>query len=95
MQTAVKQTGGTPQRDSVGRARSEPDLSTYSGRVAARVRALREKRRMAVDDLADDIGVAVQTMYGYENGKSRIPTDLLPAFAKAFGMSVRAFLPEE
>ena len=78
----------------LGRARSEPDLSTYSGRIAARTRMLRTKRRWSVEDLADKVDVAVQTMYGYENGKARIPPDLYPAFAEAFGLSVRAYLPD-
>lgn len=79
----------------VGRARVEPDTDKYSGRVAARVRALRDKRGWSVEELAHKVGVADQTMYGYESGKRDIPPDLYPDLADAFGVTVRAMLPNE
>lgn len=95
MATATKETGGSKSRATVGRARSEPDIERYSGRVAARVRTLRDARKWTVEQLAAKIGVADQTMYGYESGKRDIPPDLFPAIAAAFGLSVRGFLPAE
>lgn len=86
---------GPPRRPFVSRRRVEPNLKTYSGRVAARVRALRDKRGWAAEDLAKKIGVPVKTLYSYESGDRVISPDLYPNLAEAFGMSVRAFLPAE
>ena len=67
----------------VGRKRVEPDLTTYSGRLAARIRELRDERRLTVQEVADKSGIPLYTLYGYENGRREIPLDLLPALAKA------------
>lgn len=92
---ATNDTGGLLREAPVGRARSEPDLTRYSGRVAARARALRERRGWSVPELAHKLDIGVQTVYGYENGKRDIPADRFPDFAAVFGLTVRAFLPNE
>lgn len=95
MTTAVKDNRRSPSKGrGVGRARVEPDISTFSGRVAARIRALRDKHGMSVEDLARKVGVGVQTIYGYETGKRKTDPDLYPKIASAFGLSVTAFLPK-
>ncbi len=60
-----------------------------------RVRQLRDAKKWTVEQLAAKIGVADQTMYGYESGKRDIAPDLYPALANAFGLTVRGFLPAE
>jgi transcriptional regulator with XRE-family HTH domain len=78
----------------------QPDTSTYSGRVAARIRALRkacdmdrEQFRAALAKLGVD--VALSTLYGWENGNTSPDPDRYPAIAKALRCkSVRDFLPE-
>ena len=78
----------------MGRAKREPDLSTYSGRVAARIRELRSGKGWSVDDLhvrlkRRGVVIPVQTLYSYERGKdaggANIPLDLIPVFGKLFG----------
>lgn len=79
----------------VGRRRIEPDLSTYSGRLAARVRELREAKGWSIKRLADKAGIPVPTLYGYENGGRDIPPDAYPRLAKALGCKrVADFFPE-
>lgn len=95
MTAATKHNRGSLKKGRpLGRARVEPDTRTFSGRVAARIRALRDKRGMTVDDLADKIGIEPSTLYGYESGSRKPDPDLYPKFAEAFGISVTAFLPK-
>lgn len=84
----------------VGRKKKEPDLSTYSGRVAARLRALREGKRLSPEDMVDRLGergirLTITSYYRYESGTHSLPLDYLPDVAHVFGMTVRAFLPPE
>lgn len=79
----------------------QPNTTTYSGRVAARIRALRKKRRMDRTGLhaalaQHGVKVSMPALYAYENGNRPVNPDHYPAFAKALGCkSVRAFLPAE
>lgn len=75
----------------------------YSGRVAARLRALREERGWTVADLAErlnrqlpkDKRVANSTLHSWDNGSRTADPDYYPAFAKVFGLSIRGLLPSE
>lgn len=79
----------------------QPDTSTYSGRVAARIRELRKNRRMERSELhaalaQHGVKVSMPALYAYENGNRPVNPDHYPAFAKALGCkSVRSFLPAE
>ena len=83
------------------REETQPDESTYSGRVAARVRRARVKRGMTREQLQTALAAAgcelsMPAIYACENGQRGIKPDHYPAFAKALGFaSVRAFLPAE
>ena len=78
----------------VGRRRVEPNLKTYSGRLAARVRELRDQHGIEAVDLAAKVGVELHSIYAYETGRRAIPTDLLPKLAKALKCeSVADLLP--
>ena len=83
------------------RAEKDPDTSTYSGRIAARVRELRKKRGLSREELwvkltAEGCHVGVPSLYNYENGRAKINPDDYPAFAKALGCkSVKDFLPPD
>ncbi len=50
------------------RPRKEIDTSTYEGRFAARLRALREKKKMTVEELAERTGIPSTTLYRWESG---------------------------
>lgn len=91
--------GATKLARKMPRAEKDPDTSTYSGRIAARVRELRKKQRMSREEFwvkldAIDCRVSVASLYAIENGNVRLNPDFYPAFAKALGCkSVREFLP--
>lgn len=86
-------------KDLAPRENREPDVTRYSGRVAARVRALRIAKGMSVDELRlalERHGVVLvnSALYAYENGNRQINPDHYPALAKVLGVkSVREFLP--
>jgi ribosome-binding protein aMBF1 (putative translation factor) len=85
-------------------AKKPVDRKTYSGRVAARVRELREERGWRVADLVERINhrrrrvkakeFPQSTVHGWDNGSRKIDPDLYPLLAAVFGVSVREFLPE-
>ena len=54
------------------RPRGEIDTSIYTGRFAARLKMLREKTKLTLEDAADSLDVSISTIYKYEDG-SRTP----------------------
>lgn len=85
----------------VGRQRSkDPNTREYSGRVAARLRRLREDRGWTVETLVEKLelqeySTTKATIYKYESGDLMLPWDKIPHFAAAFGVSIGHFLPKE
>lgn len=77
------------------------DTKRYSGRVAARMRALREERGWLVRELAVEINrllppakrVEASTVHGWDNGNRTIDPDLYPTIARVFSLSIAEFLP--
>ena len=62
------------------------DLSAMS--VGARIRFLREEKRMTQSELADKIGTTPQNIYKYEQGIiSNIPINRVMQIAKVFDVS--------
>ena len=79
-------------------ARKDPSpemLATFSGRFAVRLRMLRERAGLTIEDLVDAIGVPQPTLYHWEAGHSKPPIEMFPHLAKAFGIKVRTLLPDE
>ena len=75
-------------------SRKEPDTQKYSGRFAVRLRTLREKAGLTVEDIAALTSIPVQTLYNWERGKRQPPYDALPILAQAYGVKIRTLLPE-
>ncbi len=76
------------------------DDSTYSGRFAARLRELREKAGLTVEQVAEAMEsngykMAARSFYHWEQAKRDPPLDAFPALAKALGQSVRNLMPKE
>ncbi len=81
-------------------AKKPIDESTYAGRFAARLRALREKTGMTGQQMAEAVTqsgfeVKWRTYHHWECGQTEPPFDALPALAKALGKSIRTLMPEE
>lgn len=80
-------------------ARKPVDESTYSGRFAARLRELREKRGLTVQEAAESISkagyqIAERGYYSWESHKNQPPLDAFPALAEAFSLKrIRDLLP--
>lgn len=92
---ATRNSGGD-----VGRRKVQPDLTTYSGRVAAQLRSLREKSGWTVEETIErleraGLQVARATYFQWEQGRRAIAIENLPALAQVFGKTVRSFLPAE
>lgn len=80
----------------MGPARKEPDLSTYAGRFAVRLRTLREKAKMTPEQVAEKLGVSYVTVYSWETGEKMPRIQNLPEIAKALNVKkTRNLLPDE
>lgn len=87
------------------RPKVEPSPKTYSGRVAIRLRSLRESRGWSVKELQEHLKAAGQsvptsTIYAYELGSVAngvdLSWDLVPVYSKAFGFkTANGVLPPE
>ena len=80
-------------------ARKEPDESTYSGRVAKRIRELREAKGLTGGDVADKLTLAgfpmTQGAYSHwETGRVKPQWDAIPSLAKILGVPIRLLIPE-
>lgn len=87
-------------KETMNPAPKQVDDLTYSGRLASRLRSLREKKKLSVDEMVVAINkagypISVQTYYGWENGKQKTNLDAVPAIAHSLGVSCRNLMPEE
>ena len=71
------------------------DLNTYSGRFAERLRTLREKAGLSVEELAEKTGVSIATLYSWENASRSPVNDDMLKVAETLGISIRSLLPKE
>ena len=83
-----------------GRPPKEPDVSTYAGRFAARLRTLRERKGWTVEELRDALSgagleVPESTLYKWERADLFPSVPELPGLAEAFGVKVRTVLPPD
>jgi transcriptional regulator with XRE-family HTH domain len=90
MNAGVKVTGSMP-------AKKEPDLTTYRGRFAARLRELRGDKSVAkvlssLKRSGHEISPA--TYYNWESAATDPPLNTIPSLAKALGCSVSELFPE-
>jgi transcriptional regulator with XRE-family HTH domain len=76
-------------------ARKEPDATTYAGRFAVRLRTLREKAKLSVEELAEKMNVTPTTIYDWESTKSAPKIAILQKLAESLGISVRTLLPSK
>lgn len=80
--------------------RREPDLSTFSGRFADRLRELRSKTNLTLHQVADKlrengIDTSYRSISRWEAGETDPPIKAFPALASAYNVTVRSLLPKE
>ncbi|MFH5806433.1 helix-turn-helix domain-containing protein [Alienimonas sp. DA493] len=84
----------------MGRPPKEPDLTTYAGRLGARLRGLREKRGWTVEEFRErlhEAGLSVRggTVRSWERGDRTPPAETFPHLAATFGVAPGDLLPPE
>lgn len=68
-----------------GRPRKSVSAATYRGKLAVRLRKLRDAKGMTVKQVAAAVGVELHNIYRWEAATRDVGTDALPALAKALG----------
>ncbi len=77
------------------RPRKEIDTSTYVGRFAARLKMLREKAGLSVDELAERSGIPAQTLYRWEQGNKAPSIERFPELAESLNLTVSGMMPKK
>jgi len=78
------------------RERKPLDLETYEGRFAQRLKALREKAKLSVEELATILGVSPHAVYYWESGRRQPKISDLPKIAEVLSMKkAKDLLPNE
>ncbi|MDE2106961.1 MAG: helix-turn-helix transcriptional regulator [Patescibacteria group bacterium] len=82
----------------MARPEKKVNRKPYSGRVAARLRAMRKERRWSDEKLwlalrGAGADISMSTLRSWQNGNRLIHPDEYPAIAKAFGVELFEFLP--
>ena len=77
------------------RQRKDVDLSTYTGRLAERLRKLREKSGLSVKEVAAITGISKSTIEYWENGMYSPVHEKLPKLAETYSVKIRTLLPEK
>lgn len=76
-------------------ARKPPNTDTYAGRFAVRLRTLRIKAGLSVEELAEKLGVTTTSVYRWEADLRQPQISDLPKIASALGLKARTLLPDE
>lgn len=72
-------------------AKKEPDMKTYPGRCAARLRKLRTECGMSAQDVVDQLAkkgtkVTTRAIYRWETAENEPPLSVYPLLAKLYGL---------
>lgn len=78
----------------MGRKRKEVDESKFNGRVAVRLRALREKKKVSVAQMAKALKIGATAYYYYETGERDMPLSSIPVICRVLGVRPSRFLPD-
>ena len=69
-----------------------PDDKQFFKKLGTRIADLRKEQGLSQQALADELGVAQQTLAHYEVGRARMAVSLLPTLAQLFGIGVDELL---
>jgi len=84
-----------PDSEDMSRQRKEIDTSTYTGKFALRLRELREKRGLSVDELAEKTGLSKRTLFSWEAATYSPSIEQLPTIADSLGVSIAVLMPKK
>jgi len=81
-------------------AKKEVDMTTYSGRIAAKMRIVREKKQLDAAKVAKRMTkfgwpITMAAYRHWENGTRKQNVDAIPYIAKALGVKPHDILPEK
>ena len=79
----------------MARPRKAVDTSTYTGRFAVRLKSLREKAGLSVDELAELSGIPRTTLFNWESADRTPINDDLLKVAEALEVNIRTLIPKE
>ena len=77
------------------RPRKEVTPDTYSARFALRLKELREKAGLTVDQLAEKSGIPRRTLFSWESATRQPLIGHLPQLAAALRIKISKLLPEK
>ena len=80
-------------RKRMARPRKAIDTSSYTGRFAERLKKLREKAGLSVDELAEKSGISRTTLFNWESATNEPKLGQLPQVAESLGVTVRTLIP--
>jgi len=66
-----------------------------SGKFAENVRREREKKKLTIEELAEQSGIPAPTLYCWENGTRSPINDSLADLAKGLGVPLRSLIPKD
>jgi transcriptional regulator with XRE-family HTH domain len=83
----------------MGRPQKPVDDSNYLGRFAVRLRKLREKSGMTVEEYTAKVcengyPIVPRTVYHWERARTTPPLEAIPAMAAALSIKIRTLFPE-
>lgn len=68
------------------------DDKAFFKALGQRIAALRKEAGLSQQAVADELGIAQQTLAHYEVGTARMPVSIVPAFAKLYGVDANDLL---
>jgi transcriptional regulator with XRE-family HTH domain len=68
------------------------DDKAFFKALGSRIAALRKEAELSQQAVADELGIAQQTLAHYEVGTARMPVSIVPAFAKLYGVDANELL---
>src|SRR5690349_548140 len=68
------------------------DDKAFFKALGQRLAALRKEAGLSQQAVADQLGIAQQTLAHYEVGTARMPVSIVPAFAKLYGVDANELL---
>lgn len=84
-------------------AKKPVSTDSYSGRISARLRELREARGWTVAEVVErlnrhlpkDRRIANSTFHGWDSGARKVDPDYYPELAETLGVGVRSLMPND